>query len=728
MTELILPAGYDRPPPPEERALEPYANGRGIVVNETDISDELVMHGVQTYFEEHASLLGLSHANGFQMYANSGGSLLTRSRFHTPSNVREEIMLARDLAERDDDIASAIGAAIVLAFGDGMRNQHKDEITVALFDEIAKLMGLDHAFKELYREYLVAGQFTTATLFTPEEVSYLPAGGERERTRVISCPRIGVLPSEQIAVLDNDLFGTASLWYRPANSDQEKWLVEFFAPQTSPARKAEMRALDPVLAFLVVQARKLDKPDYISAMYGAENENPATGEWVFRLNPSAVHRTTMPKGTWPHPRPPMTRNFPLLEAKRLLNLMDYALLEGGSNFLVVAKKGSDARPALPEEVANLQGTIRRAARAGVLVGDHRLSIEIITPDLSELLNPTKRRLLGRKLAKAILRIPDYQDDSQSGQAALSEVEILTRVVQGDRRDIRRHVENNVYDEAAKRNGPLQGAAHIWFPRIILQGAQYFTDMVLKLRDRGDISRRSAIEAGGFNYDAEIQQRKREKANGDDRVMTPAAVPFSSPNAGPQDNNSGRPRGSGPNNGAAGASRRPEGGSGGNSRTIARNAGETVRAVFEEELGWARAGDLTYALLEEYADSKEVGRITTREREALDMIASGEHGTFQHGALTIIPVNTPYEIGEVRAVRLTRGLSALVGAREHDDAIVTRALVFRSPDYSEIQAEEQAMAWGFGPVEDVAPTMVAVLDEPGGTVIGAALVPGDPFVH
>ena len=78
--------------------------------------------------------------------------------------------------------------------------------------------------------------------------------------------------------------------------------------------------------------------------------DPAIGDELYRLNPRMVKRSTMPKGSWKYPRPPLTANFALLEAKRLLNLMDYALLQGGSNFLVVAKKGSDQRPAVPEEV------------------------------------------------------------------------------------------------------------------------------------------------------------------------------------------------------------------------------------------------------------------------------------------------------------------------------------------------------------------------------------------
>lgn len=682
MSELILPNGY-------EAAVT--GDNRGMVVNETDLPDHVVTEAVGTFFEEHASMLGVGGATSFQSYANNGGSLLTRSRFRVPSNVLEEVILARDLAERDDDVGSVIGALLALAFGDGMRNQHADEITVALFDEIARLSDLDMAFQEMYREYLIAGQFTTATLFSQEEVSYLPASGDRTRNRTISSPNIGVIPAEQVVVLDNDMFRTAALWYRPANSAQETWLREFFAERTTAARKSEMRRQDPVLTFLLTEMRRVD-PTTVNAIYMSEVYNPASGEWVFRLNPTSVARTTLPKGSWPHPRPLMTRNFPLLEAKRLLNLMDYALLEGGSNFLVVAKKGSDLRPALPVEIENLQGTIRRAARSGVLVGDHRLSIEIITPDMTELLNPEKRKMLGAKLAKALLRLPDFEEGT-GNQAAANSIEIMSRVIQSDRRAVKRHVENRIYSECAKRIEPINSPATLWFPRIILQGTNFFTDMVLKLRDRGDISRRSAIETAGFSYDFELSQRKIEKSRGDDRVMTPAEVPFSG-GAGPQDNGAGRPRGTSSGNGAPGGK---SSGGDGKQRKIARNAGETVTAMQLEDGVWTRAGEFTADLLEEFADTSEIGRLTQREREALTRISDdGMTQSFQHGALTVIPVNAAYEVGDVRAVRLAPGLTALVGNRIGDDAVVARALSFRTPEFTDLEAEERASAFGFVP--------------------------------
>jgi hypothetical protein len=217
--------------------------------------------------------------------------------------------------------------------------------------------------------------------------------------------------------------------------------------------------------------------------------------------------------------------------------------------------------------------------------------------------------------------------------------------------------------------------------------------VLKLRDRGDISRHSAVSIAGFDYDSEVQSRKREKK--DDKIMVPADVPFSKPGQ-PADNGGGRPAGGSSANGAPGSqpsrstkdSARP-------SKVVTRNAGETVRAMYEEGVGSYRVGELTYVMLEEYADTQRTGRLTPHERAALDRIAKENwpDGPILEGPVAVIPVNPDYDVEDVRVVRLADGLSMLVGDRIGDDALVARAIVVRDP-VDPLVAEEMAMRWGF----------------------------------
>lgn len=655
---------------------------RVLIDNRTELPDEQVQTAVETHFSEHGSFMG-QPAPSFSTY--DGGSLMNRSKFTVPTTIVEEIKLARELAERDDDIAAVIGQMIGTAFGDGMENFHEDELTTTLFNGVAKKMNLDGVFAEIYREWLIAQQFTTVHLFTRDRFDYTPEGGDGRSRKEFSLawPSIGILPAENIRLIGSDLFGLARLAYDPDdNAELKRWLEEFFNEKTSPARKAELRREDPVSAQLFIEQVPFKEPGTLFA---------GTTKFAYLLNPRMVARTTGPKGSWPHPRPLLTRNFPLLEAKRLLNLMDHALLQGGVNFIVVAKKGSDQRPALPEEVANLREVVSRASRSGVIVGDHRLSFEIITPNLESLLHAGKRKLIGRKLAAGLLRVPEHATDDAAQEGMKAELEFIARTITFDRRQIKRHVENYIYEDTVKRNKGVFKYDHakLWFPKIVLSGTNYFTDYVLKLRDRGDIPRKWAVEAGGFDYEAGLSQRKREVERGDDETLMPAAVPFSDPAKGPQDNNSGRPPGSSPNNGAPGARQGTGKDPNAPKQTFTRNGGETVRAMHTEEEGSFRVGELTWALLEQYADTSEVGRLTSFEQTALASTEPSYSGT-----LAVFPVNPDYEVAEVRAVRLAPGFSALVGRRKIDKALVAKALCFRAPEFDLLEGEETAMRLGF----------------------------------
>ena len=671
MSQLVLPPGVDDP---RERS---EAAAAGVLIdNRTGLTDELVQGAVETYFVEHASLSAYGQISTFQTYAAEGGSLLARARFQTPANVYDEIRLARDLADRDDDVKATIGQMLATAFSDGMENHHPDEKTVELFNGLARHMNLDLTLKRIYREYLIAQQVTTISLFQRRQTVAIGNEGEDE---TMVAPLIGILPAERVRTIGPDLFGTAELAYVP-DGKLAGWLQAYFEPSTSAARKAELRRQDPVSAVLFTGPVELDeRVDFTSVSTTA-----------YRLNPRMAHRSKAPD-TGETPRPLLTSSFALLEAKRLLNLMDYALLQGGMNFIVVAKKGSDERPAMPQEIENLQQVVRRASRTGVIVGDHRLSFEIITPDLESLLSKDKRTLLGRNIAASLLRLPELPEGA-AAEGMRAELEFMARTISSDRHDIKRHVENHIYEECAQRNRDLtKGVAKLWFPKIILQGSQYFTDYVLKLRDRGDIPRKSAVEAAGFDWEAGVEQRRREVQDDIDETMAPAAVPFSSPAMGPQDNNSGRPPGSSPNNGAPNA--RP--GTGQDParprRRITRNAGETVRAVLDEDGQTRRIGELTYAILDEYPE-RTIGRVTAFEREAI-----AEARAVRTGPLAVIPVNPGYEVADLRAVRLAAGLSILVGERKGDRAIVAKALSFREPEFDPLDAEETALRWGF-PIE------------------------------
>jgi hypothetical protein len=659
-----------------------------VLDNQTGLPDDVIQEAARTYIEEN-SAYNLRNETPLSIYPDAGASLMARREFRTPADIPDEIRLARSLAERDDDVAAVLGEMIGLAFSDGVQARHKDEKTQAAFHAINESTNLEGALANMYREWLIAGQVTTTTLFTREDVAYELSGSDRPLSASMAVPRVGVLPSENIRVIGNDTLGTAVLAYDPDNERLARWLEEYFGARTTAARKAELGRKDRVSAAMFVGKVAVDPME--------ANALPSRTGYLYLLNPRIAQRSTMPKGAWKHPRPLMTRNFPLLEAKRLLNVMDFALLQGGSNFIVVAKKGSDQRPAKGREIQNLREVVRRASKVGVIVGDHRLSFEIITPKLDELLKPEKRKLLGRKMAMALMRTAENSAENTGGEGMEAEVEILSRIITWDRGQLCGHVQRNIYVEMVKRNPDvLKGPAKLWLLKLILQGTQYFNDLVLKLRDRGDISRRTAVEAGGFDYEGEKAERERELANGDDEILIPGVIPHTSPeqpgqSPNPADNGGGRPNGS--REGEEPGPRKKQ--------TIGKFAGETIKAWFDEDADRVvRMGRQTMALLEDYED-REVGRMTGNERAALDLEEP------ERIASTIyVPVNPGHETAAAKPMRLTDGLSVLIGYKP-GGAMVAKTLCFRESDWTLEQAEELAVRWGFITEE------LTIEDPPGG---------------
>lgn len=670
-----------------EAPAQPGTTGSTAVLdNRTGLPDSAVSQAVLDAWTEVAGLQFGAPPSNFQLYAANQGSMLARTPFRTPGSVIDEIKLARAVADTDDDIAAVMGGMIALATRGGFKHLHEDEKTLGFFNEFAKgkNMGLLRVFKELYREYLISGQVISLSLFMRQRLQWYPTGSKDAQSAQLSSPRVGIIPAEDVRVTSNDIFGDGQLAYLPPDRALKEWLEEFFNPRTTAAKKAQMARDNPVLA--AVFTGQVQVPWNDQDMFSA-------GQVLYTLNPRMVHRTTMPKGASAYPRPLLTRNFALLEAKRLLNIMDYALLQGGTNYIVVAKKGTDQQPASQPEVDNLVDQVRTASRSGVLVGDHRLSIEIITPDLTELLNPNKRKLLGRKLAMALLRIPEQVTGDPGQAGAAQEQEQTAAVIMGDREDLIAHIEDNVYEEAANRNRSTFafGSPNLWAPQLILGSNKDFWASVVQARDRGDIPRRWAVETLGFDYDAGVAERKREIERGDDEVLTPGSVPFSEGPGGPGgqggDNGGGRPPGSGGNGRGANQPASPDPAQRQRRRLSA--VGESIVASWDADSGaTVRVGELTAAVLEEYVGF-EVGRITNLERQSVDAGV-----IFQQGPIAVIPVNPEYAVEELRVLRLDEGLSMVVGQRTVDRAMVAKALCFREPAWDVTRAEDTALRWGF----------------------------------
>jgi hypothetical protein len=257
--------------------------------------------------------------------------------------------------------------------------------------------------------------------------------------------------------------------------------------------------------------------------------------WLFRKD--AVFRHTATKAEYE--RYASVRLKPaleILEMKQHLRASDRATLIGSTNFIVVITKGTDKLPAKPAEIANLQEQARVIARMPVLIGDHRLNVEIVAPKLDHTLQQSRWEVLDSRLVFKALQsyAPVVQGGNSSGTGVSEMSRVIAKGLESRRHMILRSLEKHVFREILRRN---EGTDLEEFPslaftpkRISLDFNSDIIGQILKLRDRGDISRETTLEELDFDQDVEVVRRANERVVYD-RVFE-SQTPFSSPTQNP----------------------------------------------------------------------------------------------------------------------------------------------------------------------------------------------------
>lgn len=263
--------------------------------------------------------------------------------------------------------------------------------------------------------------------------------------------------------------------------------------------------------------------------------------WLFRRD--AVFRHTLTKSQYE--RYAALRLKPaleLLEMKGHLRASDRAALIGNTNFIVVITKGSDKLPAKPSEIANLQEQARVIARLPVLIGDHRLKVEIVSPPIDHTLQQSRWEVLDARLVFQALRsyAPVVQGGNSSGTGVSEMSRVIAKGLENRRHMILRSIEKNVFRQIMERNQGVvdwneMPSLSFTPKRITLDVSADIIQQVLKLRDRGDISRETTLEELDYDQDVEVLRRAQERVLYD-RVFestTPHSSPMSNPYATPQ---------------------------------------------------------------------------------------------------------------------------------------------------------------------------------------------------
>jgi hypothetical protein len=314
------------------------------------------------------------------------------------------------------------------------------------------------------------------------------------------------------------------------NQDQLAYIADRTEVDMLDAAVLNDPQADPVSRQIIMG--KYAPPDYERRNLAREGINP---DWLYILNPRNVWRHALTRSQYERfAKVRMKSVFEILDLKQQLRQMDRATLIGGTNFIVLIRKGSDHLPAKPEEVSQLRGQVTSVARVPILVGDHRLSVDIITPKQDYTLNPDKystldarltTRLYGMFLIHGGMGQPRSDDSMKLGK-------VIARGMEERRQALRRTLERRVILPTVGANPQLDSVPTLRFhpTRIEFDFDPAKSAFIEDARDRGDLSRDSYLNELDFDQESEARKRVRE-ARDYDHIFTMTNVPFSAPGPG-----------------------------------------------------------------------------------------------------------------------------------------------------------------------------------------------------
>jgi hypothetical protein len=208
------------------------------------------------------------------------------------------------------------------------------------------------------------------------------------------------------------------------------------------------------------------------------------------------------------------------------------MLVGAANYILLIKKGDKDDPAVPEEMRNLKDNFRVLAKLPVIVSDHRLNIEIITPDQSYVLEAGKYDTLDRRILNRALGSLTVSSSGQRNESTLTVARGVARLMESRRLMMKRELEKRmaraVLEHPFNKDKFTDEPNLAFVPRNVqLDSDAQIVQAVMNLRTQKELSRESILEYFGFDQEVEAQRRLFEEESGLDAIFG-TAVPFDSP--------------------------------------------------------------------------------------------------------------------------------------------------------------------------------------------------------
>lgn len=486
------------------------------IINDTEIPDADVFKAINAQHPELAALSRWSQT----MQSRSDSGLIKRDRYLSPRGVFQEILVAQEVAEEDDVVSNIIDTTEQLAFN-RIVVECDDQDEQDIWRQIMEDLDIEARMREMWREMFVASMVHPMVWFgAPEEPYKVKGKSDKGTKRKKTFPDlqvplgISILDPLKIVPVGNFIFGQEQLAYL-ADRDE----IESIESGTD-------------LLFSKIIAKKYDMKQKELATLQAETGDRRSISYdnVYLLKPEAVMRLTSTRSSYQRfPSVRMKSIFDLMDMKSQLREMDRQHLIGASNFILLVTKGTDTLPAKAGEVDRLAAQVKTASRIPIIISDHRVKIEIITPDVDRTLDPNRYAVLDTRIAARLYQsfVNGKSSTGVGGDDSLKLIRVVARSMEARRDAIRKLVMKQVIMPTYKMNDALTSEPVLkFYPSRISMAfdpnlAVYLQDM----RDRGDLSRYTTLAE--IDIDEADEARKREmEADKYDDIFVPVQVPFS----------------------------------------------------------------------------------------------------------------------------------------------------------------------------------------------------------
>ena len=440
--------------------------------------------------------------------------LFQRNKYVTPGDVFGQIALAYDAAD-DDVVSGVLETSESVAFQKvTFESEDKDQENV--WNQIGRDLNLDGFVRTAFRELNLVSQIYPVRWWGQKKYKVSGKGdGGRERRKEFNLTvpvSLGFLDPTRVVPVGGDIFGKTKL----------AWL----------ASDEELTAIDKDPEDRLVRALFTGRYNPSKSEQAKLQKENIDVDRLALLNSDFVYRHTLTKAPfdrWANVR--MKPLFPLLDLKHQLREMDRAWLLGGINFVVLVTRGSDERPTSPSEVQSTAAMMRTQSKSPVIVTDHRISIEIITPEVEHILNPEKWETLDERILMKMWGTFQTQTDTGGAETSVTLGKVIARGLSSRRHMLKRSIEEDIIRATQEHpaNEDFNEKVRLEFrPRHIeLEFDTQLAQILQELRDRGDLSRETTLSEFGFDQELEALRREAEDEKYED-IFKPVNVPFDSP--------------------------------------------------------------------------------------------------------------------------------------------------------------------------------------------------------